>query len=108
MKTGKGPTAVSSRSSRRPVGIHGAPKGPYSCGVQGCKKKDKQYKHLSGLRRHYQDKHCEPSPCMHCDRDVFEWTRPYQLKNHLEKQHPDADHNATLVEAKRTRRRATI
>ena len=108
LKTRKGLTAASSRTSRRAGGIRGTPNGPNSCGVQGCKKKDQPYKLLSGLRRHYQDKHCEPTLCTLCDRDVFEWTRPYQLKDHLEKKHPKADRSAALVEAKRTRRRATI
>ncbi|KAH9978496.1 hypothetical protein BJV74DRAFT_135836 [Russula compacta] len=102
-RTGKGLATESSWTSRRPVGIRGAPKGINSCTFLGCGKK---YKLLSGLRRHHQDEHCAPNLCVHCG--VFKWSRPYRLRDHLEKQHSDIDQNAALVEAMRIRRRATI
>ena len=102
-KTGKGLATASSWTSRRPLGIRGAPKGPNSCTFLGCGKK---YKLLSGLRRHYQDEHCAPNLCVHCG--VFKWSRPYRLRDHLEKQHANIDQNAALVDAMRIRRRATI
>ncbi|KAH9962761.1 hypothetical protein BJV74DRAFT_954486 [Russula compacta] len=39
---------------------------------------------------------------------VFKWVRPYLVKKHIKKQHPGIDPDVALVEAKKTRRRATI
>jgi hypothetical protein len=49
--------------------------------------------------------HDVSSLCTYCG--VFEWGRPYRLREHLEEEHPDVDVEAALEEAIRTRRRVT-
>jgi hypothetical protein len=81
--------------------MHRTLMGQYSCNVCG-----KRYSQASGLGRHHRETH-EISLCMYC-RD-FKWGgRPYRLREHLEKRHPDVDVDAALDEATRTRRRTTI
>ncbi|KAH9968465.1 hypothetical protein BJV74DRAFT_889878 [Russula compacta] len=89
-KTEKQLALASSRTSRR---LAGAPKGPYSCSIQGC---SKEYARPGGLGRHYREKHA-PNLCMHCG--VFKWGRPYLLREHIEKKHPDVDLDAALDKA---------
>ena len=73
---------------------------PYTCNVCG-----KSYLRRSGMRRHQREDH-EASLCMYgCD---FEWGRPYRLKEHLERWHPDVNIDVVLGEAVRTRRRAKV
>ena len=38
----------------------------------------------------------------------FEWGRPYRLKEHLERWHPDVNIDVVLDEAMRTRRQAKV
>lgn len=92
---------VPSRSLRRPVGIMNrrAPMGRYSCNVCG-----NRYSQLQGIKRHQREAH-EASQCMYC-RD-FRWGRPYLLRGHLKKRHPEVNIDAALEEAMGTRRRAT-
>lgn len=95
-KTGNKLPVASSRTSRRLAGTGGTPKSPYSCSFQGCSKK---YAQRQGLRLHYREKHV-PSLCMHCG--VFKWGRPYRLRKHIEKEHPDVDLDAALDKATET------
>ncbi|KAH9962759.1 hypothetical protein BJV74DRAFT_337672 [Russula compacta] len=102
-KTGKGPAAGPSRTSRR-GDARGAPKpkGSYLCIVQGC---DNKYKQSQGLWLHYREKHA-PNLCPYCG--VFKWARPYRYKEHLEKEHSGVDPEAALDEATWARRSAKI
>ena len=86
---------------RRPAGImiRRAPMGRYSCNLCG-----KRYTQPQGIKRHQRETH-EASLCMYC-RD-FKWGRPYLLRGHLKKRHPDVNIDTALEEATRTRRRAT-
>jgi len=95
-KTGKGPT----RSSQRLAGMDGAPKGRYSCNL--C---DKRYSQRQGVRRHQREAH-DAHLCMYC-RD-YAWGRPYRLREHLVKRHPDVDPDAALEQATGTRHRPTM
>lgn len=91
----------SSRPSRPPAGIttRRAPMGQYPCNL--C---DKRYLRPRGLKRHQREAH-GASLCMYCHD--FKWGRPYLLRNHLKKRHPDLNIDAALEEATRTHRRAT-
>ncbi|KAH9968466.1 hypothetical protein BJV74DRAFT_990666 [Russula compacta] len=93
-ETGKGPTAGSSRMSRR-ADLGGSPnlKGPFSCNVQGCSKK---YKQSQGLGLHYREKHT-PNLCAYCGN--LEWARPYRYRKHLEKWHPGLNFEVALDRA---------
>jgi hypothetical protein len=96
----KGPAArTSSQSSRQPADIYGAPTRRYLC--EQCHKK---YTQPQGLSRHRRDKH-EPSLCRHCG--IFDWGRPYVLKEHLKRCHPGVDPDVELMEIKRNSRSAT-
>lgn|SRR6266850_1174445 len=95
---GKGPAAMSSRSSRQ-AGVHGSPTRRYSCDM--C---DKHYAQPQGLTRHRRETH-KPSLCRHCG--VFEWGRPYVLKEHLGKWHPGVNPDAELEEIKHNSRSTT-
>ena len=92
---------VPSQSLRRPAGImiHRVPMGRYSCSVCG-----KRYAQPQGIKRHRREAH-EATQCMYC-RD-FRWGRPYLLRSHLKKRHPEVNIDAALEEAMGTRRRAT-
>jgi Zinc finger, C2H2 type len=92
---------VPSGSSRGPVtsGMGRGPTSRYSCNICG-----RSYSQSQGLRRHQRERH-DASLCTYCG--VFEWGRPYRLREHLEEEHPDVNVEAALEEATRTRRRAT-
>lgn len=83
-----------------PDAVTGAPKT-----LHPCNKCDKQYAQPQGLTRHEREAH-EISWCLICDD--FRWSRRYQLTKHLKEQHPDVDIGATLYEATRRRREATM
>ena len=95
---GKGPAVMPSRSSRQ-ADAHGSPTRRYSCDM--C---DKHYAQPQGLSRHQRETH-SPRLCRHCG--VFEWGRPYVLKEHLEKWHPGVNPDAELEEIKRNGRSTT-
>jgi len=99
--TGTRHDVVSSQSSRPPADITTrlAPMGRYSCNVCG-----KRFSQPQGTKRHQRETH-GASPCMYCGD--FKWGRPYLLRDHLKKRHPDVNIDAALEEATRTRRRAT-
>ena len=99
-RTGQGPTATSLRSLRQPAGTHGVPRGRYPCNICG-----KRYSQPQGVTRHHREKH-EVRLCVHCE--VYEWARPYRLRQHIEKRHPGVDPEAALEEATGTRRKATM
>jgi len=86
---------------RRPAGIMicRTPMGRYSCNLCG-----KRFSQPQGIKRHQRETH-EARLCMYC-RD-FRWGRPYLLRGHLKKRHPDVNIDAALEEAMRMRRRAT-
>jgi len=98
-ETGRRLVIVSSQSSRRPAGIRRDHTGRYSCDECG-----KSYSQPSGTRRHQRETH-DASFCLICRH--FEWGRPYLLREHLEKEHPDVDIDAALDEAVRARRKVT-
>jgi hypothetical protein len=97
-RVGKEPAAMSSRFSRQ-AGVHGSPTHRFSCDM--C---DKDYAQPQGLTRHRRETH-KPSLCRHCG--VFQWGRPYVLKEHLEKWHPGVNPDAELEEIKRNSRSTT-
>jgi len=99
-KAGSGSTIAPSQSCRRPNGIRGGLKGTYSCNICG-----KKYSQPQGVRRHQREMH-EARLCIYC-RD-FEWGRPYRLREHLQKWHPDVDPGAALEEATGTRHKETM
>ncbi|KAI0253122.1 hypothetical protein BJV78DRAFT_242445 [Lactifluus subvellereus] len=78
--------ALSSRSA----GTRKAPKGPYSC--ENC---NKTFACCQVLYRHQREIH-EPDWCIFCDD--FKWARPYLLKEHLIKKHPELDTDAALAD----------
>lgn len=94
---------VSPWSSRPPLAAgfttRRAPMGRYPCNVCG-----KRYLQPQGLKRHQREAH-GASLCIYC-RD-FRWGRPYLLRGHLKKRHPDVNIDAALAEATRTHRMAT-
>lgn len=94
----KGSASMSSWSSRQ-AGVHGPPTRRYS-----CDKCDKHYAQRQGLTRHRLEAH-KPRLCRHCG--VFEWGRPYVLKEHLEKWHPGVNPDTELKEVKRNSRGTT-
>lgn len=96
-KSGKVPTTVSPSS---PDEKRGAPESQYLCSI--C---DQPFKQQQGVTRHHRDVH-EVSLCMYCHD--FEWHRRHQLKEHLQKQHPDVDLSAALCEVTMSRRKATV
>ena len=95
-KAGSGPRVTSLQSCRRPSGLRGGLKGPYSCNICG-----KRYSQPQGVRRHQREMH-GARLCNYCHD--FEWGRPYRLREHLQKWHPDVDPIAALEEATGTRR----
>jgi len=98
-KAGNGPTATSWRSGRQPTTIHGAPRCRYLCSICG-----KGYAQRQGVTRHQREVH-KTNLCRHCP--TFEWGRPYLLREHLERCHPDIDPDVELEEVKRNSHRAT-
>ena len=87
-------------SSSRSAGTHKAPKGPYPC--ENC---DKTFACCQVLYRHQREKH-EPDWCIFCGD--FKWARPYLLRDHLRKKHPELDTDVALADAKKARRRVTM
>jgi hypothetical protein len=87
-----GPTAASSRLPRKPS------EERFRCSI--C---PRNYSQERLVTRHFRDVH-EVSFCPHCK---FKWHRSHRLREHLEEQHPDIDHRATLTEITRRRYRAT-
>jgi hypothetical protein len=69
-----------------------------------CKACGERYAQPQGLNRHYRAKH-DPSSCIYCG---VEWSRPYQYRGHIEKQHPDIDPDWVLGKAAGSRRKATV
>jgi hypothetical protein len=75
-----------------------APSGQYTC--LKCRK---TFKQRQGLNRHRFDVHEPKSSCIYCVD--FKWGRPYLLRRHIEKQHPERNIDAALKETMGTRRR---
>jgi hypothetical protein len=99
-KTGKGPAVASSPPSRRPAVIRTSAKRQHSCNI--C---SKTYSQPQGVRRHQRETH-KASLCAYCHS--FEWGRPYRLREHIKKWHPDVvDIDAALDEATEMRRKVT-
>jgi hypothetical protein len=102
-KTDKAPAAAaaaSSRASRRQASPRVTPKRQYSCNI--CKK---IYSQPQGVLRHQRETH-KANLCTHCHS--FEWGRPYRLKQHLKRWHPEVvDIDAAIREAVEMRGKAT-
>jgi hypothetical protein len=81
-ETAKGPAAAS---------VNGSAKRQYACDI--C---FKTYSQSQGVRRHQREVH-KATLCTYCLS--FEWGRPYRLREHLEKQHPEVDVDLALKEA---------
>jgi hypothetical protein len=97
---GKGPAVASSPPSRRPAVICASAKLQHSCNICG-----KTYSQPQGVRRHQRETH-KASLCAYCHS--FEWGRPYRLREHIKKRHPDVvDIEAALDEATEMRRKVT-
>ena len=71
----------------------------YSCDICG-----KVYAQSQGVRRHHREAH-HVKMCTYCGE--FKWGRPYQLRRHLQKQHPNVDPDAELGRLTRSHRKAT-
>ena len=101
-ETAKGPAAASSPSSRQTASVNGTAKRPYACNI--CAK---TYSQPQGVRRHQRETH-KASLCTHCH--TFEWGRPYRLREHYKRQHPevDIDSDVALKEATRKRPKARM
>ncbi len=76
-----------SRSPRQSAGMREMPERPYLC---EC---GKRYAQPQGVNRHYRAKH-DPSSCVICGA---KWSRPYQYRDHIEKQHPGVDPDLVLA-----------
>jgi hypothetical protein len=98
-ETRKGSAATSSQSSRRRADIGGALTRRYSCDQCG-----KKYTQPQGLSRHHRETH-SPSLCRRCG--VFEWGRPYVLKEHLKRCHPGVNPDVELKKIKQISRSST-
>jgi len=99
-KPGKGPAVASSPPSRRPAVICASAKLQHSCNICG-----KTYSQPQGVGRHQRETH-KASLCAYCHS--FEWGRPYRLREHIKKWHPDVvDIDAALDEATEMRRKVT-
>ncbi|KAI0296872.1 hypothetical protein BC826DRAFT_188450 [Russula brevipes] len=92
--------AAPSPSSLQPPSISGPPNSPYSCNDCG-----KTFAQSQGVSRHRRETH-GASLCMICRS--FEWGRPYRLREHLKKRHPDVDPDKALAQATKAQRRATM
>jgi hypothetical protein len=90
---------ASPRSPRRSAGMHEVLERPYLCKACG-----ERYAQPQGVNRHYRAKH-DPSSCIYCGA---QWSRPYQYRDHIEKQHPDVDPDLVLGKAAGSRRKATV
>jgi hypothetical protein len=88
-----------SRSPRQSAGMRKVVERPYLCKACG-----ERYAQPQGLNRHYRARH-DPSSCIYCG---VKWSRPYQYRGHIEKQHPDVDPDLVLGKAAGSRRKATI
>ena len=103
-KLGKEPlTALPAQSpalSRRSAGARKTPNGPYPC--ENC---CKTFAYPQVLYRHQREKH-EPDWCIFCGD--FKWARPYLLKEHLIKKHPELDTDAALADVMKARRKVTM
>jgi hypothetical protein len=92
------------RNAGRPVTLvlHN-PNPRQSSGIV-CEACGERYAQQQGLNRHYREKH-NPSSCIYCGAS---WSRPYQYRDHIEKQHPDVDPDLVLGKAAGSRRRSTV
>ncbi len=88
-----------SRSSGQLTGTREALERPYLCNTCG-----ERYAQRQGVNRHFRAKH-NPSSCVYCG---VKWSRPYQYRNHIEKQHPNIDPDLVLGKASSSRRKATV
>jgi hypothetical protein len=89
---GKAPAVASSPPSRGRAVICASAKLQHSCNICG-----KTYSQPQGVRRHQRETH-KASLCAYCHS--FEWGRPYRLREHIKKWHPDVvDIEAALDEA---------
>ena len=100
-KTGNGPAATSWRLGRQPATIHGDPRRRYLCSICG-----NGYAQQQGVYRHQREVHkTKTKLCRHCR--AFAWGRPYLLREHLKRRHPDIDPDVELEDVKRNSHRTT-
>ena len=100
-ETAKGPAVASSPSSRRrTASVNGTARRPYACNICG-----KTYSQSQGVRRHQRETH-KATLCTLCHS--FEWGRPYRLREHYKRRHPEVDTDAAMKEATRKRPRARM
>jgi hypothetical protein len=88
----------SAASPERPADMDEALKRPFLC--DSC---DKRFTQRQGLNRHRRTH--SPSWCIFCDAT---WSRSYQYRDHLEKDHPDVDADTVLGKPTGSIRRAAI
>ena len=89
------------RSSSRSAGTRKDSKSTYLC--ENC---DEKFAQRQGLNRHQRERHGgNLARCIFCG--VFKWSRPYKLKEHLTRGHPElpVDIVTALIEATRARRK---
>jgi hypothetical protein len=95
----KGPATASPRSPRRaPASESGTAKQPYACNICG-----KTYSQSQGVRRHQRETH-KATLCKYCHS--FEWGRPYRLRDHYRKHHPEVNIEVAMKESSKKRSKA--
>jgi hypothetical protein len=85
-------------SSRLPRQSAGGLERSYPCKACG-----ERYAQPQGVNRHYRAKH-NPFSCIYCG---INWSRRYQYRDHIKKQHPDVDPDLVLGKAPGSRRKAS-
>ena len=90
---------ASSRSPKQTAGMRKVLERPYLCNVCG-----EGFAQPQGVNRHHRAKH-DPSSCIYCGAI---WSRPYQYRDHIEKQHPEVDPNLILGKAAGSRCKAPV
>ena len=100
-KTVNGPATTSWQMGRQPATIRGDPRRRYLCTICG-----NGYAQQQGVYRHQREVHkTKTNLCRHCR--AFKWGRPYLLRDHLKRRHPDIDPDVELEEVKRNSHRTT-
>lgn len=98
-ETAEGLATASSRSSRRaPASRSGTARRPYACNICG-----KTYSQSQGVRRHQRETH-KATLCKYCYS--FEWGRPYRLRDHYRKHHPEVNIEVAMKEFSKKRSKA--
>jgi len=99
-ETANGPAATSSPPSQRTANVDETARRPYACNICG-----KTYSQSQGVRRHQRETH-KANLCTLCHS--FEWGRPYRLREHYKRQHPEVDIDVAMKEATGKRPKARM